>query len=145
MTDPVEVGNGPRSRYASLPCDEFHQEEISAMSILNALEGVIAERKANPPAGKPSYVVKLMNGGVPAIGAKVIEEAAEVVEAADEPQADQLHLIKEVADLFFHTLVLLGQKGVAFGEVEAELGRRFGIGGIEEKAARSVSAGSGEG
>ena len=104
------------------------------MSILNAIEGVIAERRANPPSGKPSYVVKLMNGGVPAIGAKVIEEAAELVEAADESGNE--HLIKEAADLFFHALVMLGHRGVAFSDVEAELGRRFGIGGIEEKASR---------
>jgi phosphoribosyl-ATP pyrophosphohydrolase len=105
-------------------------------SILTALEAVILERKANPPA-KPSYVVKLMAGGVPAIGAKVIEEAAEVVEAADEPGAEgRAHLVREAADLIFHTLVMLGHRGVALAEVEAELGRRFGIGGIEEKQAR---------
>jgi phosphoribosyl-ATP pyrophosphohydrolase len=105
-------------------------------SILHALESVIAERKANPPA-KPSYVVKLLQGGVPAIGAKVVEEAAEVVEAADEPGDDgRAHLVREVADLFFHALVLLGRRDVALAEVEAELGRRFGIGGIEEKESR---------
>jgi phosphoribosyl-ATP pyrophosphohydrolase len=109
---------------------------MSQSSILTALEAVILERKANPPA-KPSYVVKLLAGGVPAIGAKVIEEAAEVVEAADEPgEEGRAHLVREAADLVFHTLVMLGHRGVALAEVEAELGRRFGIGGIEEKAAR---------
>ncbi len=105
-------------------------------SILTALEAVIAERKANPPE-KRSYVVRLLEGGVPAIGAKVIEEAAEVVEAADEPgSGGRAHLVCEVADLLFHTLVLLGHREVSLAEVEAELGRRFGIGGIEEKESR---------
>lgn len=106
-------------------------------SILAALESVIAARKANPPPGR-SYVAKLIEGGVPAIGAKVVEEAAEVVEAADEPGIEgRAHLVREAADLLFHTLVMLGHRGVALAEVEAELGRRFGIGGIEEKEARA--------
>jgi phosphoribosyl-ATP pyrophosphohydrolase len=109
---------------------------MSNPSILTALEAVIAERKANPPA-KRSYVVKLFEGGVPAIGAKVVEEAAEVVEAADEPgQAGRDHLVKEVADLVFHTLVLLGLKDIPWSEVEAELARRFGVSGIVEKESR---------
>ena len=110
-------------------------------SILRALESVIAERKANPPA-KRSYVVKLLEGGVPAIGAKVIEEAAEVVEAAEEAgEEGKQHLVREVADLFFHALVLLGRRDVALAEVEAELARRFGIGGIEEKESRGAPGG----
>ncbi len=109
-------------------------------SILHALESVIADRKANPPA-KRSYVVTLLEGGVPAIGAKVVEEAAEVVEAADERGDEgRAHLVREVADLFFHTLVLLGRRDVPLAEVEAELARRFGIGGIEEKESRGVRA-----
>jgi phosphoribosyl-ATP pyrophosphohydrolase len=109
---------------------------MSHPSILTALEAVIAERKANPPAQR-SYVVTLLEGGVPTIGAKVVEEAAEVVEAADEPGDDgRAHLVREVADLIFHAMVLLGHRGVALAEVEAELARRFGIGGIEEKEAR---------
>jgi len=109
---------------------------MPAPSILTALEAVIADRKANPPAQR-SYVVKLLKGGVPAIGAKVIEEAAEVVEAADEPGEDgRAHLVREAADLFFHTLVILGHRDVTLAEVEAELGRRFGIGGIEAKESR---------
>ncbi len=98
---------------------------------------VIAERKNTPPA-KPSYVVKLLNGGVAAIGSKIIEEAAEVVEAADEPgAAGRVHLIKEVADLVFHTAVMLGHHGIMWSEVESELARRFGISGITEKQSRT--------
>jgi phosphoribosyl-ATP pyrophosphohydrolase len=105
-------------------------------SILPALEAVIAERKARPP-GERSYVASLLQGGVPKIGAKIVEEAAEVVEAADEPgDAGRAHLVHEAADLVFHTLVLLGHRDVAWRDVEAELGRRFGVSGIEEKESR---------
>jgi phosphoribosyl-ATP pyrophosphohydrolase len=105
-------------------------------SIMTALMGVINDRKINPPR-EPSYVVKLMRGGVAEISAKIVEEAAEVVEAGDEPgDAGRAHLVKEVADLVFHTAVLLGYRDVAWNEVEAELARRFGIGGIAEKQSR---------
>src|SRR3954452_6135582 len=98
---------------------------MSTPSILSALEAVIAERKANPPA-KRSHVVKLLEGGVPAIGAKVVEEAAGVVEAADEVgEEGGGPRVGEEADLFFHTFVLLARRDVTLAEVEAELGRRF--------------------
>ncbi len=106
-------------------------------SILDALMSVIAERKANPPAER-SYVVSLLHGGVPKIGAKITEEAGEVVAAADEPGPEgRAHLVHEVADLVFHTLVLLGHQEIAWSEVEAELARRFGISGITEKESRT--------
>jgi phosphoribosyl-ATP pyrophosphohydrolase len=79
-----------------------------------------------------------MSGGVPKIGAKILEEAAEVVEAAAEPSdAGGQHLVKEVADLVFHSLVLLGYRNLHWDNVEAELDRRFGISGIAEKASRT--------
>lgn len=110
---------------------------MSESTILAQLEQVITERKERPPEGRKSYVVSLLEGGVPAIGGKVVEEAAEVVEAAGEPgEQGRVHLVREAADLLFHTLVLLGHRGVSLGEVEQELARRFGIGGFEEKAAR---------
>ncbi len=105
-------------------------------SILKALEGVLIARKTNPTSGK-SYVASLYDRGLEAIGGKVIEEAAETVEAADEPgEAGREHLIREAADLLFHTLVLLAFKDVPLARVEAELARRFGVGGLEEKASR---------
>ena len=105
-------------------------------SILPALLDVIADRKANPPAER-SYVVSLLDGGTAKIGSKITEEAGEVVEAADEPGPEgRAHLVHEVADLLFHTLVLLGLKDVPWPEVEAELARRFGVGGIVEKESR---------
>ncbi len=113
---------------------------MAESSILNALMNVIAERKANPTAGR-SYVVSLLNGGVPAIGAKVTEEAAEVVEAAgEEGDAGREHLVKEAADLIFHTLVLLSFRETHWTDVENELARRFGISGIDEKESRGRQA-----
>jgi phosphoribosyl-ATP pyrophosphohydrolase len=106
-------------------------------SIFDALMAVIAERKTRPPAER-SYTVKLLQGGVEAIGAKVMEEAAEAVEAAGEPgDAGREHLVREVADLVFHTLVLLGHRDVPWSDVEAELARRFGVSGIVEKESRA--------
>ena len=79
-------------------------------SIMTALMGVIRDGKNRPPS-EPSYVVDLMKGGVARIGGKIVEEAAEVVEAGDEPgDAGRTHLVNEVADLVFHTAVLLGYR-----------------------------------
>jgi phosphoribosyl-ATP pyrophosphohydrolase len=105
-------------------------------AIMTALMEVIVDRKTNPPA-EPSYVVSLLRGGVEKIGGKIIEEAAEVVEAGGESgEVGRQHLIKEAADLVFHTMVLLGHRDVAWSEVEAELTRRFGLSGIVEKQLR---------
>lgn len=105
-------------------------------SIMNALSELIAERKARPP-GERSYVVSLLEGGVPKIAGKITEEVAEVIEAADEAgEEGKAHLVKEVADLVFHALVMLGARDVHWSEVENELGRRFGISGIVEKESR---------
>ena len=105
-------------------------------SILASLMTVIAERKASPESER-SYVASLLRGGVPRIGEKVMEEAAEVVEAAGEPgDAGREHLVKEVADLVFHALVMLGCRDLDWSQVENELARRFGISGIAEKESR---------
>ncbi len=106
-------------------------------SVVDAILKVIAERKAMP-AGSRSYVRSLLDGGVPAMGAKITEEAAEVVEAADEPgAAGHEHLVKEICDLLFHTLVLMGHADVMWSEIESELARRFGVSGLDEKASRN--------
>jgi phosphoribosyl-ATP pyrophosphohydrolase len=84
----------------------------------------------------------LLDGGVSAIGAKVREEAEEVVAAAAEsgPGA-HAHIVHEAADVVYHLLVLLAFSDVSLAEVEAELGRRFGISGLEEKASRTGEKG----
>ena len=105
-------------------------------SVLDALSETIAARKAGPETER-SYVASLLRGGTAKIGAKITEEAAEVVEAADEPgDAGREHLVREVADLVFHALVMLGSRDLAWSAVDAELRRRFGISGIDEKASR---------
>jgi phosphoribosyl-AMP cyclohydrolase / phosphoribosyl-ATP pyrophosphohydrolase len=87
---------------------------------LTELERIIAERKANRPAG--SYVAGLFEKGLDRILKKVGEEAGEVIIAAKNP--DRNELIYESGDLLFHLLVLLAEKEVALGEVVKELQRR---------------------
>jgi phosphoribosyl-ATP pyrophosphohydrolase len=97
---------------------------------------VIRDRKANPPPR--SYTSQLFAGGVEKIGQKICEEAAEVVEAAGEPGADgRDHLVAEAADLLYHLFVMLGEREVPLEDVEAELARRFGVSGLDEKESRS--------
>jgi phosphoribosyl-AMP cyclohydrolase / phosphoribosyl-ATP pyrophosphohydrolase len=84
------------------------------------LARVIADRKANPVEG--SYTAKLFAGGVDRIGKKIGEEATEVVIAAK--NADKRELVWETADLLYHALVLLAERGVALDEIGAELSRR---------------------
>ena len=109
---------------------------MTRSSTMTELMAVIAARKANLEVGK-SYVASLMTGGVARIGPKIVEEAAEVIEAADEPgEAGRQHLVKEVADLVFHSMVLLGYHDLHWNDVEDELNRRSGTSGLVEKAAR---------
>lgn len=104
-------------------------------SILAQLMAVIEDRRKNPP--EKSYTTTLFEGGVEKIGAKIVEEAAEVVEAAGEAGADgREHLVREAGDLVYHLFVMLGYKEISLSEVEAELARRFGTSGLDEKASR---------
>jgi phosphoribosyl-ATP pyrophosphohydrolase len=103
--------------------------------ILARLMAVILDRKANP--SERSYTNKLLSGGVPKVGAKITEEAAEVVEAAGEPgEPGRQHLVYEAADLIYHLFVMLALHDIPLADVESELARRFGISGLDEKAAR---------
>jgi len=105
-------------------------------TILGQLMAVITDRKVNPPA--KSYTTTLFAAGLPKIGAKVLEEAGEVVEAAAEPgESGREHVIREAADVIYHLFVLLAHRDVQLAEVEAELARRFGISGLDEKASRT--------
>ena len=109
---------------------------MDSATVFAKLMAVIEDRKANPPA--KSYTTALFQGGVAKIGGKILEEAGEVVEAAGEPgDAGRSHLIYEAADLIYHLFVLLGHRDVKLPEVEAELARRFGLSGLDEKAARA--------
>jgi len=105
---------------------------MSNSDIFAALDDALAQRRDADPS--KSYTAALYAGGTVAITAKISEEAGEVVEAAGE--ADDEHLVHEVADLWFHCMVLLQSRGLDVHAVQRELGRRFGVSGIEEKAAR---------
>ena len=85
-----------------------------------ALARTIASRKTHPIPG--SYTAKLFAGGVDRIGKKIGEEATEVVIAAKND--DRTELVWETADLLYHALVLLAERGVSLDEVGAELSRR---------------------
>ena len=100
--------------------------------VLKDLAAVIEARKGAPAA--ESYVASLYAGGVDAILKKVGEEAVEVVIAGKGDDRDAL--VREVADLWFHCLVLLAAHGSHPEAVTGELARRFGISGHEEKARR---------
>lgn len=103
---------------------------------LDQLEQTIQTRKqAGDQSG--SYTARLLAGGVATIGAKVIEEAGEVVEAAAEPgEAGRAHTVAEAADLLYHLLVLLSARNLTVADVERELATRFSMSGLEEKASR---------
>jgi phosphoribosyl-ATP pyrophosphohydrolase len=101
-------------------------------SILRRLGETLAARKAGDPSA--SYVASLFEKGEDAILKKIAEEAAETVLAAK--GGDKLHVVRETADLWFHTLVLLAWHGLKPEDVLAELRRREGISGIDEKASR---------
>ena len=101
--------------------------------ILDELHQVLQQRlQADPDS---SYVASLSAKGLDAILKKIGEEATETVMAAKDGDAEQI--IYEVADLWFHTLVLLAQQGLDPKQVLAELERRSGISGLAEKVNRN--------
>lgn len=103
--------------------------------VLQRLMSVIEDRKANLP--EKSYTTQLFRGGIDKIGAKITEEAREVVEAAGEAgEQGRQHLIHEAGDLIYHLFVMLGHRDVRLDELETELARRFDMSGLDEKASR---------
>lgn len=101
--------------------------------IIQRLADVLAERKGADPDS--SYVAGLYAAGLNRILEKVGEEAIETVIAAKD--GDRTEVVRETADLWFHCLVMLSHLDIAPSELLAELERRFGVSGIEEKAARA--------
>ena len=100
--------------------------------ILRRLAAVLEQRKLADP--ESSYVAGLYAKGLDAILKKVGEEATETVIAAKGGDRDQL--VYETADLWFHSLVLLAHQDISPDRVLGELERRFGLSGLDEKAAR---------
>lgn len=99
---------------------------------LNKLAEVLEQRRQADPDS--SYVAKLYDKGLDAILKKIGEEATETVMAAKD--GDREKIIYEIADLWFHSMVLLAHQGLHPRDVEQELERRFGLSGLEEKASR---------
>jgi len=115
--------------------DAENSTQPPSPSVFAQLMAVIEDRKRTMPP--KSYTTSLFEGGTTKIGGKITEEAREVVEAAGEPgDAGRAHLLYEAADLTYHLFVLLGHHGITLAELEHELGRRFGLSGLEEKASR---------
>lgn len=103
--------------------------------IIQRLYEMVSDRKANPRLD--SYVSKLMEGGVDRILKKIVEEAGEVVLAGK--NANREEIIYEMADLWFHSLIMLGHYSIPPHEIYQELGKRFGKSGVrigESEASR---------
>jgi phosphoribosyl-ATP pyrophosphohydrolase len=105
---------------------------MNSADILAQLTDILEQRKGAAP--ESSYVASLYDKGLDAILKKVGEEATETVMAAKDGDAEKL--VYEVADLWFHTMVLLADQGLSADDVLKELARRFGVSGHDEKAAR---------
>ena len=103
-------------------------------NILDAVYQVVQERKKNP--SEQSYVASLYARGLDKILGKIGEEATEVAVAGKGGKLDEV--VSEVADLWFHTLVLLSYYDLPPEKIYAELERRFGTSGLAEKAGRTA-------
>lgn len=101
--------------------------------VLSRLAEVLEARKSADP--EQSYVASLFRKGEDAILRKVAEESAEILLAAK--SGDKSQIVRESADLWFHTLVLLVYHGLGPDDILAELERREGVSGVAEKAARA--------
>jgi phosphoribosyl-ATP pyrophosphohydrolase len=121
---------------------------MSANDSLARLAAVIESRK--PGCGgdpESSYVARLLHKGPDAFLKKIGEEATEVVMAAKDADhgGDRSKIVGEVADLWFHSMIALAHYGLAPADVIAELERREGTSGIEEKALRKARQREGAG
>ncbi len=101
--------------------------------ILKELTAILEARKSD--SADKSYVASLYAKGLDKILEKVGEEATETIIAAKNGDRDQI--IYETADLWFHSMVMLADRGLCADDVLAELARRFGVSGIDEKEART--------
>ena len=106
---------------------------MTEAGILDRLADTIEARRSAAPDS--SYVSSLLHKGQDAILKKVAEEAAETLMASKD--GDKLHIVKEMADLWFHGMVLLAFHGLRPGDVLDELARREGVSGHEEKRSRA--------
>jgi|688.fasta_scaffold20809_6 phosphoribosyl-ATP pyrophosphohydrolase len=114
--------------------------EPAAEAVLVRLAAVIESRKGTDPGS--SYVARLLARAPDSVLKKIGEEATETVMAAKDGERERI--IAETADLWFHCLVMLAHYGLGPGDVLAELARREGLSGLEEKALRKAIAREGE-
>ncbi len=114
--------SGPVCHTGARSC--FSAEPLPGLPRLYQLWMTIKDRKQHRPAG--SYTTELFASGMPRIAQKVGEEAVELAIAAQHP--DPRRIIEETADLVYHVLVLLAEKGIEVGEIADELERRKGKG-----------------
>ena len=104
------------------------------MEVLHRVQETLVGRKGAAPDS--SYVASLYAKGTDAICKKVAEEGAEVIMAAKD--GDRLHLVREVCDLWFHSMVLLAHFDIGVDDIMVEFRRREGISGIDEKKSRGA-------
>lgn len=111
----------------------------SLATLAAVIESRLPARGGDPEA---SYVARLLHKGPDAFLKKIGEEATEVVMAAKDADhgGDPAKIVYEVADLWFHSMIALAHYGLSPADVLAELNRRAGTSGIEEKALRKVKA-----
>jgi len=109
---------------------------MSLDNVLERLAAVVESRRGGDP--DKSYVARLLHKGEDAILKKIGEEATEVVMAAKDAKREAI--VAEMADLWFHCLVALAHYGLRPEDVLAELARREGLSGLDEKAARGAAA-----
>src|SRR6185295_2287906 len=136
-------GRGLASRGARLerPRKHLQVNAMTAADSLARLAEVIESRKpANGGNPEASYVARLLHKGPDAFLKKIGEEATEVVMAAKDADhgGDRARLVGEVADLWFHSMIALAHYGLRPADVVAELQRREGLSGLEEKAMRKA-------
>jgi len=123
-----------------MPADSFPLNTTDALASLAAvIESRLPARGGDPES---SYVARLLHKGPDAFLKKIGEEATEVVMAAKDADhgGDKTKVVNEVADLWFHCMIALAHYGLTPADVLAELQRRAGTSGIEEKALRKVLA-----
>ena len=107
-------------------------ENMDDIEVLNRLQTLIQTRKNS--SVEESYTSGLFQKGQDHILKKLGEESYEVVMASKDN--DREHIIRELADLWFHSLVVMAYHNVSIGDVAIELERREGVSGLEEKASR---------
>ncbi len=132
--------HGPTCHTGRAACffhtDDGVDEAAPAAHVVDRLERVLQARRS-ATAGK-SYTRSLLEAGMPKILAKIAEEQGEL--AAELPAGDAAKVVHETADLLFHIMVGLVARDIPVADVWRELGRRFGVSGHDEKAARPGKA-----